>query len=218
MLEFVGSRVNNFIGAQMYSSGYWSMHNAKNSSQDARDATYRITFDALMNALSHPGRFFDLPSGDPFAHIADALLDLETSYYTPDEKLAAQLVRTGAYAAPPEQASYHFYPHAINFDAVSAARTGEIDNPDTAAVLLIKCEYEGSLLELSGPDIAGTVQLELNLPSEFWALRERVAHPLGWDVLLTDGQRIVGLPRTACVSVLSMEEHPSAGVQPQTDT
>lgn len=169
------------------------------------EAAQHATFTALMTALSYPGRAFDLPEGDPFALIADTLLDLETSYCTPDDALVPVLVQTGARELPPSQAAYHFYPTGLDLDAVEAAHVGDMLYPDTAATLVIRCAFEGAIYEWNGPGIASAIPVKLNLPAEFWALRERATYPLGCDVFLTDGRRVIGLPRTTRVRTLTAE-------------
>ena len=81
------------------------------TADEARD---RETFLALMWSLSYPGRIQALPGAantyDSFVHIGQALLDLESSFYTPDAALASALGATGARALPPTDAAYHFYP------------------------------------------------------------------------------------------------------------
>jgi len=41
-----------------------------------------------------------------------------------------------------------------------------------------------------------------SIPDPFWALRAQICrYPLGWDVLLVAGDRVVGLPRTTQIEV-----------------
>lgn len=176
----------------------------------AEEAQTRETFLALMWALSYPGRVYTLPQTDlnPFELVADALLDIETSFYTTDDTLTPHLSRNGARALPPDQAAYHFY-SVLNESALSAveqANVGTLLYPDSSATLFINCTLAaGSPLELSGPGIPpGTPQTihVSGVPTSFWALRQRGIHyPLGWDVYLLDGLQVVGLPRTTAITV-----------------
>jgi len=76
------------------------------------EARTRETFLALMWSISHPGRAYALPvdARAAFATIGETLLDLETSYYTPDFDLSGGFARLCARSLPPERAQYHFYP------------------------------------------------------------------------------------------------------------
>lgn len=164
-----------------------------------QEARTRETFLALMWALSNPGRAQIIPYTDSFIAIGDSLLDLETSYYTPDANLAAALQRTGARALEPERAAYHFYPQLTALDGVEAASTGTMLYPDQAATLLIGCAFDaGQTLRLTGPGIATSLNIRVNgIDPAFWSLRQQVNHyPLGWDVFLIAGQQVIGLPRT----------------------
>ncbi len=68
------------------------------------EAINRDVYLALMWALSYPGRAQILPAavapGQAFAAIGAALLDLETSYYTPDAALEIALRRTTSRPLP----------------------------------------------------------------------------------------------------------------------
>ncbi len=174
-----------------------------------QEAAQHATFTALMSALSLPGRLYDLPQGDAFTLIADALLDLETSYYTPSAALAQHLARTGARALTPDTAAYHFYPAGLlEMRALMQAHAGDMLYPDTAATLIISCAFNlGEAAEKlwTGPGIKGVHHSTLLLPAEFWQARARFSYPLGWDVLLTDGRRVIGLPRTTRVTDVTEE-------------
>lgn len=207
---------------------------------DPAEHAARDTFLALMWALSYPGTLYELPqtatqtnavaTGDstrPLLAIGRALLDLETSYYTPDAHLAAQLAHTSARALPPAAADYHFYPAPAGFTAadfaadfstdVCAAKVGDFLYPDQSATLIVACTLgRGTRLRLQGPGIdpraaAPTLQVD-GLPANFWELRDAaLRYPLGWDLFLVDGQgvdgqgvdgqRVAGLPRTTTVTI-----------------
>lgn len=167
----------------------------------------RETFLALMWALSYPGRPQALPSvthADSFAAVAETLLDLETSYFTPDTSLAEYVARTGARALPSEQAAYHFYPvlDEAALTLIEAASIGTLLQPDQAATLVIGCALAAPApLRWYGPGINGESVVSVGaLPQAFWDLRtRRVRYPLGWDVFFIDGQTVIGLPRAVTV-------------------
>lgn len=162
------------------------------------------TFTALMWALSYPGRPYDLPAEiDPFHAVADTLLDLETTYFTPDAALDPMLRATGARARRPGEAAYHFYPALSGPDLahIEIANIGTLLYPDSAATLIIGCTFGGGQgLWLSGPGIPSTVSLAISgVPGRLWALREATRYPLGWDMFLIDGRRVIGLPRSTVI-------------------
>src|SRR5262245_9887390 len=111
----------------------------------APEARMRSTFLAIMWALSYPGSPNALPvqtegfdSLNPFEAIAESLLDLETSYYTPDESLAHYCARTTARGETPERAEYLFFPEVREHDlaAIARASVGTMLYPDQAATLI----------------------------------------------------------------------------------
>lgn len=171
------------------------------------EARARETFLALMNSLSYPGRVHTLPEAgnDAYLAIASTLLDLETSYFTSDTDLAAELARTGARNLSSELAAYHFYPQLDEnaLDIIKTASVGTMLYPDQAATLIIGCKLgEGMALYLTGPGIQNENTVQVNVDPALWQLRDRVSkYPLGWDIFLVDGNHVVGLPRTTQIRV-----------------
>lgn len=171
------------------------------------EARTHATFTALMWALSYPGQRQELPEhhrGVLFT-IGAALVDLETSYHTPDATLDQQLALLGARRSPPREAAYQFYPRvdADSLDSIARAPVGTYMYPDRAAMLVLGCTLgAGTRLRLSGPGIArAAAMLVGDIPEAFWSLRKRAQYPLGWDVVLVDGRALIGLPRTTVVEV-----------------
>ncbi|NDJ62218.1 MAG: phosphonate C-P lyase system protein PhnH [Chloroflexi bacterium] len=176
------------------------------------EAERRETFLALMNAFSYPGRTYELPLpadaafADGAQAIADALLDLETSYHTPDTDLVAKLAQTSARALPVARATYHFYP-TIDDAALADIREAHVGTmlyPDQAATLIIGCQLNaGNPLRWTGPGINGERRISIDgLPEAFWSLRQTaIRYPLGWDVVLLAGQIVVGLPRSTRIDL-----------------
>lgn len=176
------------------------------------EARTRATFHALLNALSYPGRVQHLPlRGDAPVHegctvIAETLLDLETTFFTPDETLTEPLSLTTARPAAPSQAAYHFYPALTDalLDTVKTATVGDMLFPDTGASIVIGCALgRGQSLLLTGPGIQTEQVLQVDgIAPAFWDIRQRTTrYPLGWDVYLIDGNRVAGLPRTTTIKV-----------------
>lgn len=166
------------------------------------------TFTALMWALSRPGQIQRLPDGGQAAllAIADALIDLETSYYTPDPELNRLLARTGARPQTSDSARYQFYPSldAADLETLQHAPVGSYTYPDEAATLVIGCTFTAGIqLHLSGPGINGSTSITLGaLPASLWTLREQtMRYPLGWDLFLVADDAVIGLPRTTVVAI-----------------
>lgn len=172
------------------------------------EAYTQQTFTTLMRALSYPGRVFRLPASgiDAFGAIADALVDLETSYYTNHAELRTMLARTGGRALAVELAMYQFYPRLdqLAVRLLADAPVGTYSYPDESATLAIGCTLgAGRALRLNGPGIAAVEYLWVDgIPDPLWALREQVCrYPLGWDLLLVSGDQVLGLPRTTRIEV-----------------
>jgi alpha-D-ribose 1-methylphosphonate 5-triphosphate synthase subunit PhnH len=178
------------------------------------EAQTRSTFLALMWAFSRPGRLYEMPSDGPagVAHhcalIGKTLLDLETSFYTPDPELAQELALTGARTYASNHAAYLFFPSLTEQDLplLEQASNGDYLYPDRSATLVIGCRWKdphGARLRLSGPGIAQQTRAQIGgLPEAFWALREAHSrYPLGWDIYLLSGHYVIGLPRTTRVEM-----------------
>ena len=185
--------------------------------QNQQEAIAHQTFLALMWALSHPGRIQAgvstvVSSQETFIAIGEALLDLETTFYTPDTQdstLSRLLSRTKARPTSAAVARYHFY-ESLDDKAlmgIEMAPVGDMLYPDRGATLVINCTLgdanEGKGFTFSGPGIQTTHHIQIGgLPDRFWEIREsRLNYPLGWDIFLVDGGQIVGIPRTTVVSV-----------------
>lgn len=170
------------------------------------EAQSHQTFLALMWALTHPGQIqtwteADVATRDSLLAIGQALLDLETSFYTPDAALAEELGRTMARPLPANAARYHFYPNldAAALDDIAQATVGTMLYPDKGATIVIGCTLgQGEDFRLSGPGIKSEAIVSIDgIPPELWELRqEKLNYPLGWDIFLVDGKDVIGLPRT----------------------
>ena len=179
------------------------------------EARSQQTFTTLMWALSRPG---EVQTFTPLEHdvtgletIAQTVLDLETSFFTPDTALCSKLKRTGAHCQPANRAAYQFYPslELEQLFLLESVPIGTLLNPHQSATLVIACEFGvGVKLELSGPGIQDKSRLEVaGLPLEFFNLRNRVvSFPLGWDVLLASRNlsevKLVGIPRSTQLELL----------------
>jgi alpha-D-ribose 1-methylphosphonate 5-triphosphate synthase subunit PhnH len=188
------------------------------------EARTHAAFVAVMWALSYPGRPQPLPATghDALVCIGESLLDLETSYYTPDPVLDRELARTGARGVAIGLGSYNFYPELreTEVEKLGDVPVGTLAYPDRSATLVVAASVvvdrsgvNGALaspgharahLRLRGPGIPRSVDLLVGgVPRGFWHKRaEAIRYPLGWDVLLVSDGQVVGLPRTTAVEVL----------------
>ena len=179
----------------------------------AEERRARETFHALLHALSQPGQPQTLPAATDahtaLAHIGATLLDLETTYYTPDAPLAETLRATGARHLDAAEAAYHFYPQWDDTAqaGIAAAPRGDMLYPERAATLVLALPLEGGpAQQWDGPGIDGTLRTHLAAPEAFWLLREQaVFYPLGWDVVFVSANpagagQVLGLPRTTHVA------------------
>ena len=170
------------------------------------EARTRETFLALMWSLSYPSRTYALPETDltDLALIGEALLDLDTSYFTTDARLADQFVRLGARSTSAADADYHFY-STLNDAALATmkqAKNGSMLRPDESATIIVRCNIgTGDSFKWTGPGIMTQETVQLGgIPDTFWELHTRaLRYPQGWDVYFVDGGRVIGLPRTTVV-------------------
>ncbi|HVW92450.1 MAG TPA: phosphonate C-P lyase system protein PhnH [Devosia sp.] len=165
------------------------------------------TFEALLWSLSRPGEIRNLPVAG-IEMVAESLCDREVSLFCFDEALAARLKRTGVRPAPLEEADYVLADGGIG--AARAARLavvnpGTMIYPEASATVIAGGRIgQGTTLRLSGPGIAGATTIAVgDIDPAFWAVRnEACRYPLGWDVFVVDGDRVVGLPRSTKLEVL----------------
>ena len=174
----------------------------------AQETRTQQTFVSLMKALSYPGRIQDVPSEglDIFFAVAETLIDLETSYFTPDPELNARLAPLGARARTPDSAVYQFYPRVTDetLAIIQNAPVGSYLSPEGSATLVLGVDLEaGRTLYLSGPGIKTAIEIHVSeIPDAFWKLRDsKIKYPMGWDVFLVGNGKIIGLARTTNVEV-----------------
>jgi alpha-D-ribose 1-methylphosphonate 5-triphosphate synthase subunit PhnH len=183
--------------------------------QTPLEARAHATFDALMRALSYPGRpqTLRLEERTPFKAIAEALLDLEVTAFSTEQLLGNDLRATGAKLVSLERAEYVFIPHLTeaHLPLLQRVNRGSTLTPDDAATLVIGASFAEEPLEsaqqlrLRGSGIKDSLEVRIGgLPRDFWRVREAIiAFPIGWDVLLISSNQILGLPRTTAVEMIA---------------
>ncbi len=172
-------------------------------------------FRVLLDAIAHPGKIVELPEPDGVpeglsiaqASIALALADADAPVWLGGKTSAARpwiAFHTGApNATTPTEARFAFVDTPAALPPIDAFALGSDAYPDRSTTLVIETpglSADGSLA-LSGPGIPGVAHAAINLPGAFWAARAALAEifPRGIDLFLTDGARILGLPRTTLV-------------------
>ena len=168
------------------------------------EARTNATYDALMWALSRPGLPRDLPEPGQ-AGLVEALLDRECNVYCAEPELAGFALRTGAALVAPDQADHLFYATVHTLDVLKQISLGTDLYPETGATLVCNGTIgAGQGLRLSGPGCKGPVEIRLGgLPEGFWQMRARVLrYPLGFELFVVDGARVLGVPRSCAVEVL----------------
>lgn len=171
------------------------------------DTRTNATFEELMWALSRPGQPREMP-GEGFWTLAESLLDRECSFHAPDDpSLDTMLATTGARRLQLAEADYVFVAidSAENVEALSSLRIGTLAYPDDAATLFATARFgTGQRLRLTGPGIKDSLTIEIGgVDPGFWQMRAKaIRYPLGWDLYLVDGERLLGIPRSTTIEVL----------------
>jgi alpha-D-ribose 1-methylphosphonate 5-triphosphate synthase subunit PhnH len=177
----------------------------------------QATFRAVLQALANPGRIQTIDSrcGVPagLSHGMTAVLltlaDIDAAVWLPATADAAARAFLRFHCAcplvdDPAQARFAALPAGCAAPALEACDPGDPAYPDRSTTLLIEVAslQEGHPVTLSGPGIPGTRALRVTgLPANFWtqwAANHR-RFPLGVDVVLIQGNRVCGLPRTTRV-------------------
>jgi alpha-D-ribose 1-methylphosphonate 5-triphosphate synthase subunit PhnH len=172
-------------------------------------------FRQVLDALAHPGRIVEItrpaavpagPLGRAAIGFALALADFETPVWLDDEAAASHLrFHCNCPIVPqPDQANFLFVTAPERLPALAQLPLGSDTYPDQGATLVIevaRLDPAGTLM-LSGPGIAGTGRIGVaGLPDGFWTARAALAplFPRGIDLVLTQDDRLVALPRTTLV-------------------
>lgn len=176
----------------------------------------QIWFRSLLEALSRPGIPVSSPAkltspdamGSATAGIALSLFDPETTIWL-DQGLGTEDVEaflrlhTGAVIVEKSSAaSFALVSDPASMPPISTFALGSASFPDRSATIIIQLPSldGGRQMELSGPGIEGLVAVSpAGLPESFWdQWNDNARHfPMGVDLLLTDGDRIIGIPRTS---------------------
>lgn len=184
--------------------------------EPVRDA--QRCFRAVLDATARPGRIVDLGNlrelpeppaglGEAQAAILLALADIDTPVWLPP---ALRDAEAGHYlrfhcscrlATKLADAVFVVPTSLAELPSLDELRLGEPEFPDRSATLIVEVDELAAdgPLHLTGPGIESEARLTVagwrTATTDF--LREnRRRFPLGVDLLLTCGSRVVGLPRT----------------------
>lgn len=175
------------------------------ASPDAAELRCNATFEALMWSMARPGGSRSMPEAG-LAGLIETLVDIECVVFADDTALLACAAQTGALLAQtPGEADHVFLTSLEGVEAVlPSLQRGTALYPDHGATLAANVAHgRGHRVRLTGPGIEGECDVTLGISPGFWDLRARLcAYPEGFDLLLVDGQAVIGIPRSTKVEVL----------------
>ena len=169
-------------------------------------------FRACLSALARPGRIqtvagarppgpMSVAAGSVLLTLADATtpLYLAPSHDTPEVR-GWIAFHTGAPMAEAAAAAFALGTWAA-LAPVSRFSVGTPDYPDRAATLIVEtAALSPPDVRLTGPGIE--TEATARLPEREAFVRNCARFPLGFDCILTSGDRILGLPRSTHVEAL----------------
>lgn len=180
----------------------------------------QTAFRAILSALSEPGTLHALDAGieapeglqSASAVILLTLADYETPLWLAEagrEGAAGAWLRFHAAApltAQPADASFAVIGGAESAPKLADFSVGDDLFPDRSTTILVECAAleGGEAVTLSGPGIPGTRTVApQGLRAGFWAevATNNALYPVGVDMLLVAGNRVMGLPRSTIVTV-----------------
>lgn len=184
----------------------------------ARDG--QAVFRAVLGAFAEPGTIRTIPPvADPPAPfpramgaVALALCDGETAVVI-DPSFGEDAARWLTFHAGAPVVTVRGEVHFAFLSApdLEGFFGGTDTNPHRSATIVANAAFCGPQLSLSGPGIPGGGRtVALSLPPAFLAAlgTNRGLFPRGVDLLLVDGDRVIGLPRTIAVRPAVAEDVP----------
>lgn len=173
-------------------------------------------FRLILKALSEPGITVSLQDGPAWGALNAAstavlltLADQETPLYlcaalSSEQVLTNTRFHTGApLATRQEDICLALYDHQLQAEDLNALPHGSEVSPEFSATLVVQISAlaGGSPLRLSGPGIEKHREVSPLLPAALkdYLLDRPQRFPLGLDILLTCGERLLAIPRTTRV-------------------
>jgi len=175
-----------------------------------RPESQQQVFRMLLEAISRPGTIQKLPEAFHQSRASMAvlatLLDAEVKLADPYALLPQRAwPMLQAVASSPEHCDYLICEGSIAPDFTP--RLGTLSCPDESATIILDVESlngKAVQLRLTGPGIDGEVSVGIDgLHGDWLAARQSwvATFPLGVDMVITDGDQILGLPRTTRMEV-----------------
>jgi len=189
--------------------------------------TSQKVYRCALNAMSYPGRLFELSHDASTPKDTDqvvsglllALLDSETSLWCSDKERLAnacewlQFHTDCVVLDSPEQADFLWMTSISDFPNLALLKAGTDEYPDRSATCIIEVpklsEKSDDFFTLKGPGIQFEGELHIkgwsNKDHKEWLSLWTQNHqlfPCGVDVYLSDGQHLLGLPRSTKLSYL----------------
>jgi len=162
------------------------------------------TYDALMWAMARPGLARHLPAPGQ-AMIVEALIDRECAVYCNTPELGDLAAKVGAALVAPEAADHLFVDELPDSRFLRRLRCGSELYPDEGATLVMNAGLDrGQAVRLTGPGVDVAIDVSISgLPADFWAMRAKIMrYPVGFELVLVEGDRVVGIPRSTAVEVI----------------
>lgn len=193
-----------------------SVHLVKNFENPVH--TSQLVFRNILSALSEPGVWQTVPKCETLPEFEPStmsvlftLLDADTTLWLPKVK-QTEAVQTNLtfhcgckITSKQEEAQFAIYDleEFLNDDNI-ALSMGNDRYPDLSATIILQIPESQSLTSViwRGPGIKNFRECALPLPNEFWDKRQKlIAFPRGIDFILTQGDRVMGLPRSTRIMV-----------------
>lgn len=179
-------------------------------------------FRVLLNALSYPGRVYDLPSWcsdaiPPAAWLALALADVDVATATDDPELASLIA--DATRAPITEIgdAWVLALQTLSADVIDRIQTGTALAPEDGARVGVAVsalagadavENTEVVVRLTGPGVDGEITLGIDGLNADMIARlgaSTGSFPTGFDTWLFAANDVVAIPRTATVELVSKE-------------
>ncbi|RWD32068.1 MAG: phosphonate C-P lyase system protein PhnH [Mesorhizobium sp.] len=178
----------------------------------------QTVFRASLLATAYPGRVVPVdralapprPFSSATAALCLTLMDFETLAWLDRQAASGEAVAWLRFhcALPvtdvPMKARFAVVTDALTMPRLFEFHPGEVEYPDRSMTLIIQVPSfnEGPATTWTGPGIKTSAHVSIGgLPFWFWSDWElnRELYPRGIDVIFTNGNALVGLPRTIAV-------------------
>lgn len=180
------------------------LHSGTDNLRFWQPAMQQTLFRSLLTAFSYPGQSSWLSDADGAVAILATLVDAETTLADPGQLLSdLTKTRLNARLVDPEQANYVLVRGSAkpNF----TPQLGTLESPESGAtvVLVVDSLTTGRCWRLSGPGIERPRQIHVGGLDASWLDARNTwcsSFPLGVDLILTDHERCLALPRTTQIN------------------